>query len=168
MKKVISSIIAVILCVSMIGCVSDEEKFLKKQDEWFANLSYDYFQLHRVDDVDGYNLDYGHGIASIIYNFYIKVPKAVDRKTIRFDYISDEAIDLITDSGDNPIMANGKLFLSVAFGEEFLPADKVPQNIPFTLSYTTTDGEEVSKDYVLDFTQTPFWDYRTGTGLYQP
>lgn len=164
MKKVISVFIACLLCFCMGGCMSEEEKFLKAQDEWFANLSYDTFELYSTYDFShlvGGGIDFGHGEAFVVYEFCIKVRKEIDSETIRRDYVLEEALDIVrVDYGGYPILAGGYLDVTVTFGKEWLPNNKIPKNIPITISYTTTDGEEFSKEYILDFTQTPFQNTR--------
>lgn len=163
MKKFLSAVIACIICLCMFGCVSDEEKRLRQEQEWFDALTYDDFKLRMF-----YNWD-----TFVEYNFYILSSDSILTESIMIEFVSDEAQNLYMSGNYIPpymlVIHKGERFdINARFGMEFLPKDKIPQNIPFTLHYTTTDGEEVSKDYILDFTQTPFWDYRTGTGLYKP
>ncbi len=72
------------------------------------------------------------------------------------DFDSDEEFVFIAKSlPENVIPKHEIIYIRVAY-----PWGKSFESVSCTLHYTTTDGEEVSKDYILDFTQTPFRDYR--------
>ena len=154
MKKVVSVLVTCVLCLLMAGCpskLSEEEKLQNRAKEWFENLSYTEFKMYEV--VMGGGLIY--------YNFYILSEDEVLRSSIELDFISNETNDISIFESDALILHKGEWWaISVVFGEEMEPKDVRPQNIPLTVRYTTTDGEEVSKDYILDFTQEPFWDQR--------
>lgn len=162
MKKIVSVVLAVLVCLSLTACpakLTEEEKFQKQKEEWLTQIDYEEFKLFEIYLANDYT----------DFEFWILSSDNVIRKTISFEYESDEVFELSTMLSDVPSIYVGEyLNVTAVFETEKFHIDKVPQNLSFTLSYTTTDGEEVSKDYVLDFTQTPFWDYRTGTGLYQP
>lgn len=139
----------------MVGCVSDEEKRLRQEQEWFDALTYDDFKLRMF-----YNWD-----TFVDYEFFILSSDLIVTETIIIDFVSDEAQDLRLLGNYVPpskqVISKGERFgIYARFGMEFLPKDKVPKNLPFTLHYTTTGEKKVSKDYILDFTQTPFRDYR--------
>lgn len=147
----------------MVGCVSDEEKRLRQEQEWFDALNSETFKLYMP-----YNYE-----TFIDYDFYILSSELIITESIIIDFVSDEAQDLRLLGNYIPpykqAISKGERFgIYARFGMEFLPKEAVPKNIPFTLHYTTTLEKKVSKDYILDFTQTPFWDFRTGTGLYKP
>lgn len=146
--------------------MSEEEKFLKAQDEWFANLSYDEFELHRIDELYLPIWEYGPVELAVSYNFYIKVEKGIDHETIQVKHNSTDVINIDAPAYAFPIKANRDLSITADFYKDSIPDGTHPQDIPITVSYTTTDGENFSQNYVLDFAQTPFYDFRTGTGLY--
>lgn len=151
MKKVLSVVVSCLLCICMVGCISDEEKLQNMEKEWFDNLSYTEFKLGEID----------MGAGLVHYNFYILSEDEVLRSSIELDFISEETDNIRAFESDALILHTGDWWaISVAFGEEMEPKDVRPQNIPLTVRYTTTDGEEVSKEYILDFTQEPFWDQR--------
>lgn len=151
MKKFVSVIVACLLCICMVGCVSEEEKLQNMGKEWLGNLSYTEFKLGEID--------MGGGL--VHYNFYILSEDEVLCSSIELDFISEETDNIRAFESDALILHTGDWWaISVAFCEEMEPKDVRPQNIPLTVRYTTTDGEEVSKDYILDFTQEPFWDHR--------
>lgn len=162
MKKFVSVIVACVLCLLMAGCpsnLSNEEKFYKEQAAWAEqNLNYESFSLYSVD----YNIFTGNGVAKewTDYDFVILSSDNVSRESLAMDFHSAEEFVFRTFSSEVPTIKKGEwLYASVAYerGKEF-------ESVSCTLHYTTTDGEEVSKDYVLDFTETPFRDFRKNRG----
>jgi len=151
LKKFLSIVISCIICACMVGCVSDEEKFMKEEQEWLKGLTCDDFKLHFIVDTGEF----------VEYEFAMLSSDLIVTETITFDFVSDEVQKIMTSAIYKTVLHEGDFLNIIArFGMEFLPKDKVPKNLPFTLHYTTTGEKKVSKDYILDFTQTPFRDYR--------
>ena len=165
MKKFLSVLVACVLCLLMTGCpakMTEEEKAQLRRREWENSVGYDYFKLDTISM-------WGGSHENTNFGFLILSSDNIQRDTIAFHYESDEVSKLNTNLQNDPVTYIGEYFTVVATFETIkVPAGVTPKNIPFTLRYTATDGRTVSKDYILDFTQTPFWDYRTGTGLYKP
>lgn len=165
MKKFVSVLVACVMCLLMTGCpakLSEEEKARARRQEWENSVGYDYFKLDTIST-------WGGSGENTNFGFLILSSDNIQRDTIVFHYESDEVSKLNTNLQNDPVTHIGEYFTILATFETVkVPIGVTPQNIPFTLRYKTTQFQEVSKDYVLDFTQTPFWDYRTGTGLYQP
>lgn len=161
MKKFLSVVITCILCVSMFGCVSDEEKFEREWNAWVErNLNYETFSL----DSARQNFFIWNGTAREWddYTFIILSSDDILRESLKMDFDSEEEFAFRpfpyydTVNIDYPVIKKDEqltVLISYEWGKQI-------DSVSCTLHYTATDGRTVSKDYVLDFTQTPFRDFR--------
>lgn len=158
MKKIVSVLVACVLCLLMTGCPSkltSEEKFYIEVEKWREqNLNYKTFALYDVNQAYftwNETAKYWND-----YTFIILSSDSVLRTSLNMEFQSNEEFVFRTISVEEDIIKMSEpLFACIAYEWE-----KSIDSVACTLHYTTTDGEEVSKDYVLDFTQTPFRDYR--------
>lgn len=162
MKKFLSAVIACMMFLCAVGCVSDEEKFEREWNTWIEqNLNYETFTMYHA--MHGYFSMEGTQIREWSdFDFVIFSSDNILRESLKMDFHSDEEFFFRsfprydTVNIDHPVIKKDDwLYACVAY-----EWGKQIDSVSCTLHYTTTDGEEVSKDYILDFTQTPFRDYR--------
>lgn len=161
MKTFLSVIISCIICVCMVGCVSDEEKFYREKDAWVKqNLNYENFVLY--DAMQSFFIWNGTTREWDDYTFIILSSDNILRESLKMDFHSQEEFAFRpfpyydTVNIEYPVIKKDEqltILISYEWGKEI-------DSVSCTLHYTTTDGRTVSKDYILDFTQTPFRDYR--------
>ena len=161
MKKFLSVVITCILCVSMFGCVSDEEKFEREWNAWVErNLNYETFSLDSA--MQNFFIWNGTAREWDDYTFIILSSDDILRESLKMDFDSEEEFAFRpfpyydTVNIDYPVIKKDEqltVLISYEWGKQI-------DSVSCTLHYTTTDGRTVSKDYVLDFTQKPFRDYR--------
>lgn len=156
MKKFLSTVIACIMFLCTVGCVSDEEKFEREWNTWIEqNLNYETFTMYHA--MHGYFSMEGTQIREWSdFDFVIFSSDDILRESLKMDFHSQDLFCFRTLSSAETIIKKDEwLYACVAY-----EWGKQIDSVSCTLHYTTTDGEEVSKDYILDFTQTPFRDYR--------
>lgn len=156
MKKFLSAVIACIMFLCAVGCVSEEEKFFKARKEWAAKyLNYDTFQLLGAYHV-GFRVNGIQNEDWCDFNFVILSSEDVYCNSLKMDFNSNEEFVFNAVRIPASIIKKGE-WLHACVAYEW---GKQIDSVSCTLHYTATDGRTVSKDYVLDFTQTPFEDGR--------
>ncbi len=156
MKKFLSTVIACIVLLCAVGCVSDEEKFEREWNTWIEqNLNYETFTMYHA--MHGYFSMEGTQIREWSdFDFVIFSSDDILRESLKMDFHSQDLFCFRTLSSAETIIKKDEwLYACVAY-----EWGKQIDSVSCTLHYTTTDGRTVSKDYILDFTQTPFRDYR--------
>lgn len=155
MKKRAVSIIAVIIflvCLPMYGCASADKR---KYSAWKKTLTAEEFKLHSV--MNDYFSESGSGNLKTweSYSFYKLSNDDILYTTISMSLDTDMHYVFRPLLITKDILQKGEelnIYISFDVGTEV-------KQIPATLNYKTTNGEYVSKDYVLDFTS-PLWDKR--------
>ena len=155
MKKLLSVLLVLCFSFSFVGCVNEgmPVKDFKKLH------SYDNFVLYSVEILkteQGNAKNWTFNIISsdefIFDSAVLSIDETVKSQIYKFE-ISQwvyrfECLDKsINRNGDN-IKVDDIFFIDILYAQDF-----TLESLPITLTYTKTDGETVSKDYILDFTQ---------------
>lgn len=157
MRKTIAVLLVCFTCIFMTGCPTKEEKFLMAENEWKKQLNYDYFLLHDVQF--SYFAPGGQGEIKQWQDFHFIILSSdnivYDTVKMRFETEIELGFRFFS-IGKDVLQRGEELHACPYFSMDIL----VPDNIPCILQYTTTEGDEINKEYLLDFTQEPFVDLR--------
>lgn len=156
MKKIVSVLLSLLICLCSVGCMSEEERFLQELEQWGEqNLSYNNFRVFTASQ-SHFNANGSQLRDWNDFDFVILSSDDVVRSSLEMSFFSEEEFVFRTMSADEPVIQKDEwLYACVAY-----EWGKSIDSVACTLHYTTTGGEEVSKNYVLDFTQIPFRDFR--------
>lgn len=145
LKAICLFLILSMMCFPLMGCPAKEpeDAYLKKLEL----LTYDDFKLAWIA-TPSYKDKRGKE-----YRFMILSSEDLIYETIELVLHTDEDLEFIKPTITKEILNNGEILDIFIHCYRYLEVTFVP----CTLYYTNVAGEEISKEYILDFTQEPFW-----------